>query len=246
MIKVEPKYLNSAGRLLAILQCINDGQSVSDQLIPLVFGEHPGNDQKRVSSLGVKAITELHILYANFLDDLASADMEDEERTVLEKGLTSLQSLMYPQALNQGLRAPSDAEKALLEVCATRFSRENPVADEDIDCIRESISYLREQVDICAKNLVLRKILLEIIRLSEDSINRYHIYGAEGLKKAFKGMLSEVAEIYMQDENAQSEIRNSSAWNKAVEHLKLFDTVASKTMEYQPLIETASQFLLGG
>lgn len=245
MNKTNPKYENSAGRLLAILESLQHGQPAAQQLIPMMFGQPaPGND-KEISIEGVKAITELHILYANFLQDLANADMSDEERLVLEKGLSPLQTLMYPMALNQGLRLVSEAEKALLEVCATRLPKENKIDEKDIEEIQESIKSLKTEINELPEESILRKILLELSRLSEDSINRFNIYGSKGLKKAFKNMLAEVAEVYLQDEEDESKIKESSAWDKAVKHLKLFDSIAAKTMKYKPLLERASQYFIG-
>lgn len=246
MSKPEAKYQNSAGRLLAVLESLDSKQASYSYLIPIFFDKKPPDDQKQQSILGMKAVTELHILYAEFLEDLSNADIGEDEKSVLEKGLVSLESLMFPQAMNQAVRALSDAEKALLEVCATRLPKEIKVSAEDFEAIRNSINSLRSEVNQLPERSVLRELLLELVRLSEDSINRYHIYGAGGLKNAFKSMLSEVAEIYMQNEEDADELKSSPAWENAVDHLKLFDAVASKVMEYRPLIESASKLLLGG
>ena len=245
MNKTNPKYENSAGRLLAILESLQQNQPAAQQLIPIMFGKPAPSNEKEISIEGVKAVTELHILYANFLQDLANADMGDEERAVLEKGLSSLQSLMYPMALNQGLRLVSEAEKALLEVCATRLPKENKIDETDINKIQESIQALNAEINELPTESTLRKILLELSRLSEDSINRFNIYGSKGLKKAFKGMLAEVAEVYLQDEEDEAKIKESPAWGKVVEHLKLFDSIAAKAMKYRPLLEKASQYFIG-
>ena len=241
----QPKYPNSAGRLLAILESLKPNQQYGAQLIPLLLGEAVPKDGKDLSLAGVKAITELHKLYADFLQDLANADMSEEERTVLENGLSSLGNLMYPQAINQNIREVSEAEKALLEVCATRLPKEAVIDDEDIEVIQESINKLKESITELSANSILRTILLELVRLSEDSINRYNIYGSKGLKAAFKNMLSEVAEVYLQNEEKESDIKSSPGWKRAVEHIRLFDSVASKAMKYKPLLEKAGQFLIG-
>ena len=104
---------------------------------------------------------------------------------------------------------------------------------------------LRETIEELPDGSVLRKILLELARLSEDSVNRFNIYGAKGIKKAFKDMLAEVAEVYLQDEEEISEAKNTPAWRKIVIHIKMFDNVAAKAMKYKPLLEKASQFLIG-
>lgn len=242
---MEIKYQNSAGRLLAILQNLEEGQGLAQQLVPMMFGDKLPTETKGISINGVKALTELHKLYATFLQDLEEADMGDDERSVLQNGLTTLESLMYPSAINQASRKIEEAEKALLEVCATRLQKESPISEDDIAKIRQSIITLKEAVEENTTSDVLRTILLELVRLSEDSINRYNIYGAKGLKRAFKNMLSEVAEIYLQDEENESDIKKSVTWTKVTNHLKVFDAVASRILKYRPLLEKASQFLIG-
>ncbi len=238
-----PKYPNSAGRLLAILEGLKPQGTLTQQLLPLIFDRQmPGNAHEQ-SIENIKVLTELHIMYVEFLQDLANADIPDDEKSVLEKGLVSLATLMYPAASNQGARVVSESEKALLEVCATRLPKENVLEDSDIENIRESISLLRETIEELPDASILRNILLELARLSEDSINRFNIYGAKGVKKAFKDMLAEVAEIYLQDEEDVSDIKSTPAWDKAIKHIKLFDSVAAKAMKYKPLLEKASQYL---
>jgi len=240
-----PKYHNSAGRLLALLESLKPNQPVVNQLGPLFFDEPVTNKIPQKSLLGIKSITQLHILYANFVEDLEKAEIGDDEKAVLIKGLASLTSLMYPTNLDQSMRPVNEAEKALLEVCATRLPRENIIETEDIDIILASIQELKSLVIDLPPKSVLKTILLELIRLSEDSINRFNIYGGKGLKAAFKGMLAEVAELYLQDEEDVSEIRDTKDWDKVTKHLKTMDKIAAKVMKYKPLIEKTSNFLLG-
>jgi len=242
-VNKNPKYPNSAGRLLNVLDGLQPNGTLTHQLLPLIFDRQMPDDTHQQSIESIKVLTELHIMYVEFLQDLADADIPDDEKSVLEKGLASLATLMYPAASNQGARVVSESEKALLEVCATRLPKENILEDTDVGNIRESISLLRESVEELPDTSILRSILLELARLSEDSINRFNIYGAKGIKKAFKDMLAEVAEIYLQDEEDVSDIKNTPAWDTAIKHIKLFDSVAAKAMKYKPLLEKASQFL---
>jgi len=241
----QPKYPNSAGRLLYVLENLKQGQSFVVQLGPLFFNEKPSNDITQKTLLGIKAINQLHVIYASFVQDLNDADIPDEEKSVLLNGLASLNSLMYAPNMDQAMRAPNEAEKALLEVCATRLPKENIIEEDDLALISESISDLKKMVGDLSNDSILKTILLELIRLSEDSINRFNIYGAKGLKSAFKNMLAEVAEIYLQDQEDTSQIKDTKAWGKVTSHLKTFDKVASKVVKYKPLLEKASGFMLG-
>ena len=240
----KPRYLNSAGRLLAVLESLQP-KKTAEQLIAIMFDSEPPKDAGDLSIIGIKAITELHLLYVTFLQDLTDANISDKEKSVLQSGLSTLENLMYPAALNQGMRPASESEKALLEVCATRLPEEDDLAEEDLNRIRESIKSLRDTIEELPSDSVLRRILLELTRLSEDAVNRFNIYGAKGLKRAFKDMLAEVAEVYLQDEEKLSEIKETSNWQILVQHLKLFDSIAAKLMKYTPYIEKGKQFLLG-
>ena len=121
-----PKYPNSAGRLLAILEgLVQNRTPLTHQLLPLMLGKPMPNEEHQQSIESIKVLTELHFMYVEFLQDLANAEIPAEEKGVLEKGLSSLATLMYPAASNQGARAVSESEKALLEVCATRLPKEN-------------------------------------------------------------------------------------------------------------------------
>jgi hypothetical protein len=246
VLQLQPRYSNSAGRLLAILENIKANQQYVIQLGPLFFGEQPTKDAAQKSLLCIKSLSQLHSIYAEFIKDLSDADIPDEEKNVLIKGTSSLVTMMYPVSAEQNMRAVSEAEKALLEVCATRLPKENIIEPDDLEQILQSIVGLKQCVSELTAGSILKTILLELIRLSEDAINRFNIYGAKGLKKAFKSMLAEVAEIYLQDDEDVSEIKDTSSWKKATEHLKKFDVVAAKVMKYKPLIEKASGFLLGG
>ncbi len=246
MNETKPKYSNSAGRLLAILETLKQNQSAAQQLVPIMLGKSEPKDNKIVAIDGIKVVIELQKMYLEFLEDLDNADIGEEERSVLIKGLSSLDTLIFIHAVNQGMRQATESEKALLEVCATRLPKENNINDNDTKKIKESIDELRGAIDKLPNDSVLRQMLLELARISEDAINRFHIYGAKGLKRAFKEMLSEVSEIYIQEEENVTEIKGSTAWKKIVEHLKLFDSIAAKGMKYRPLLEKASQYLLGG
>jgi replicative superfamily II helicase len=246
MSKNTLKYANSAGRLLAIIEGLKANLTIVDQLVPVMLDKTPSKDNKIIVIDGLKVSIELQKMYLDFLRDLENADISEEERAVLKKGLSSLDSLIFLQGVNQSMRVATESEKALLEVCATRLPKENIINEDDLNNIKESVTILRDAINELPHGSVLRQMLLELARLSEDAINRFHIYGAKGLKSAFKDMLAEVSEIYLQEEEDVEEIKESTAWKSIVDHLKLFDSIAAKTMKYRPLLEKASQYLIGG
>lgn len=81
-----------------------------------------------------------------------------------------------------------------------------------------------------------------------DAIARFTIHGARGLKRAFKEMLADAAEFYGMADPAteRSELKSSATWAIIVKHLRTVDVVASKLLKYKPLLEGASQLLIGG
>lgn len=173
--------------------------------------------------------------------------MGDAQRSVLLNGLESLKSLIYPHQLNENIRVISEAEFSLLEVCATVLNQEGEIQEEEIEEIKKSIANLRTLIEKSDTPEVLKKLLLEYIRLSNDSLERYSIYGAKGLKEAIKRMLAESAEMqWSLNQDETEEIRNDDAWKAAVDHLRLLDRIGSKILKYQPLLQAGTRLLLGG
>ena len=242
---IEPKYPNSAGRLLAVLDSLEHNKPFSDQLAVIILGRSAIKNEKDKLLQGLKAVGELHKLYVTFLEDLDNTNMTEDERSVLINGLASLYEIIYPNPakITGNIRRITDAEKALLEVCATRIENESVITEEDLSKIRQSIDGLRESATSLPKHSVLREVILELARLSDDAVNRFNIYGARGLKYAFKNMLAEVAEVYMHEETKE-ELKDNTTWDKAVKHIKLVDAIAGKVMKYQPLLEQMSGYLL--
>lgn len=241
-----PKYRNSAGRLLAALTAIPTNNSLLES-IPPVFGFEP-NDQREKQQAANVGLQELHALYVQFIQDMMDAEIGDQQRTVLLNGLQSLRDSIYPIQLNASYRPLSDAEKSLLEVAATVLTQEDEILESELDLIRESIRTLQELVDKASISPALRKVLLDLIRMSQDAISRYNIHGARDLRKAFNGMLADAAEAYglASGSGSRDEMVNSGAWGKICAHLRVIDNVASRLLKYKPLLEKASQILLRG
>ena len=242
----EPAYQNSAGRLLAILKELPNGQSILD-IVPKLFGT-TGKTSEENQQACLVGLMDIHGLYIEFRQDMLDAEINEQQRKVLLSGLESIQQSIYPIQLNAGFRAPTEAEKSLLEVAATIISQEPSLQKDDIVTIRESIVSLRALVEGAETSSGIRKVLLDLIRLSEDAISRFNIHGARGLRKAFKAMLAEAAEAYgmASGDVEREELKRSGAWVVIMNHLKTFDAVASKLLKYKPLLEKVSQLLLGG
>lgn len=242
----QPEFQNSAGRLHALLRSIPTGRSLLEVLPPLIGVDSKDSKERQQATLRV--LVELHQVFIEFCEDMRIADISEQQREMMMKGLGSLRETLYPINLDGGLRPPTEAEIYLLKVCATFIEEDSPITVDDIDAIRASIADLRSQVDNSKISPTLRKALLELIRLSEDAINRFDIHGARGLKRAFKAMLIDAAELFgMVDPTTErEELKSSAAWAAILKHLRIVDSVASKLLKYKPLLETAGQLLIGG
>lgn len=246
MILPEPVYRNSAGRLLAILSAIPNGQLILD-VVPRLFGNSSTvNEEKQKACLA--GLIEINNLYLEFRKDITEVSVNEQQRDVILSGLASIQQSIYPINLHSGFRALTEAEKSLLAVAATIIPQEDSLQENDIKAVRDAIASLRNLVEKGDFPKALRNALLELIRLSEDAISRFNIRGARGFKKAFKAMLGEVAEAYALASGAgeSQEIKKSTAWTAILKLLTTIDAVASKLLKYKPILDQATNFLLSG
>jgi hypothetical protein len=229
-----------------LLTSVSKNQALWDALPPLI-GRVP-NSQEAKHQAAIEVLMEMHRAYADFRKDMHAASVNDNQRDILLAGLAGIESSIYPGALGNPFRELSEAEKSLLKVCAASIEEEAPVEEEDFAAIKDSIADLRAKVSGEGISPTLRKALLELIRLSEDAIARFRIHGARGLRRAFKTMLADAAEICwgVEDQEQQEELKQSGVWAAMMKHLKLFDAVASKLLKYKPLLDGASQLFLGG
>jgi hypothetical protein len=239
-----PEYQNSAGRLLALLSVIPKNKNLLESL-PLLFGAAANSMQQRHKAT-MSALVDLHNLYMEFREDMMGPEINEKQRNVILGGLVALEDSLSPIALNTSMRPVGEAEAALLRVAATLLPEDGLVTDDDLRKIRESTSKLRSLVEQGDISPTLRKALLELIRLSEDAISRFNIHGPRGLKKAFKSMLAEAAELYgfMKSSEEQGEPSQSTTWSVIVCHLKMFDEIAARIMKYRPLIESSVPLLI--
>ncbi|HUT93293.1 MAG TPA: hypothetical protein VMY37_27765 [Thermoguttaceae bacterium] len=242
----QPEPRNSAGRLLALFESIPKGKPLLEILPPLIGINTKNQQEKQQAALAF--LMEMHKVYLEFRQDMLDATINEQQRDTMLSGLVSLEQSLYPIQLNAGFREVTEAEKSLLKVCATFIVEEGPITEDDIEAIRNSIAELRTKVEDGSISPTLRKALLELIRLSEDAISRFNIHGARGLKRAFKAMLADAAELYgMTDpERDREELKKSSVWSAIVKHLRTVDAVASRLLKYGPLLTGASQLLIGG
>lgn len=229
-----------------MLTSIPKKAALSEEAYVLYDATKPTNRQKQ--QLAMRFLTDLHRVHCEFQQDLQDTGITDQQRDVLIVGLASIEEGLYPSQLNVPFRGVTEAEASLLKVCATFIDQNPTISNEDIACIRNSIAELKSQVEGGSISPMLRKVLLELIRLSEDAISRFNIEGPPGLKRAFKNMLGEASDIIgrLDSEEDRIQMQKTPAWTVLVKHLKNFDSVASKLLKYSPFLLAAGRMLLGG
>lgn len=250
-LSLDLKYNNSAGRLLGILNAIKQhGNKSYLDLFPQICGDdEPTKKLSQIQKLSLTfdAIHELQTLYSQVVSDIQKSSLSKEQVEVALRGILSVRETINPKNLQSQFRAISEAEAAMLEMCAAGLNICSDASEEDLDALRQSIDDLYDTANKSETNDTLRTVILELARISRTSIDLYEIRGPEGLKAAFKGMIGELAEILFTgvSPDEKEEIQKSEAWTKVCQHLHKFDTIASKLMKYRPLLEGSAQLLLG-
>jgi hypothetical protein len=245
-----PLYENSAGRLLAILDALSTRNSTEKglqfaELLVKVFYAPPyqPSDPSERSEAAYFALSFLHEIYRGVCEDVVSdPHIKKDTRAVLQRSIVKLRETIFPRNIEAHYRPPADTERSILELCATEFMREDRIGSDDLEKIREAIVGLRVVVDTADISPTLRKSLLELIRLSEDAISRYNIHGARGLRKVFKSMMGEAAEIWQ--ELPPEEKQRNDIWQPIRKLLKVVDNAAAAAMKYKPLLEVVLPHLL--
>lgn len=243
----DPPYQNSAGRLLGILRALKRGGSALGNLNAIA--EKGAVSPAEQMAAAFSLLNAFQIAYVDFLRELQDHDMDNDQRELLLQGLAGLADAIYPRNLEAGFRAVTVPEEALLELCASKLlPQEIDLQESYVELIRKSIASLRTHVNDAKISPTLRKVLLELIRLSEDAISRYNIHGARGLKKAFKAMLGETIELYgsASDKKGREALQESAPFKAITKHLHLFDGIAARLQKYKPLLERGTLYFLGG
>ena len=242
-----PSYQNSAGRLLSAmdhLDSIGKGKQYLDVIPEWVGGEQSGDTHKKSEQVEI-GLGQLRVLYTSVLQDIEYSDMPEAQCEVIINGLPELRKALYPPAFNNVIPPFDAGEKALIHIAAVNLSSENSVSEDEIKAIKDSIDQLYDVIKNSSIQKSAWKLLLDLVRVTEESLHWYDIHGARALKSAFKQMLAEMTEFYFSDDDTD-ELSNSSFWKTAMRHLALVDKVAAKALQYRALIEHAGPMLLGG
>jgi hypothetical protein len=245
-------YNNSAGRLLAILEHLGEdpkGSRAYVEIFPRVFVKDESGssfDKSEKLEITYDIIHELQALYYKVVNDIENSSMPDAQKSVVLNGITDVRKTINPeQIVGTNFIPIGAAAKSFLEVFAAGIPMLQDVDEEDLELLRQSIEDLRKQLSKSGLDETLKNILLELIRISRDSIDFYEIRGPEGLKNAFKSMMAELYEVHFADKTVEEkeEIMTSEPWKAMMGHLGKFDSITSKLIKYKPILEGATQAL---
>lgn len=136
-------------------------------------------------------------------------------------------------------------DKALvdLEYCADAITRsyiENPLEESELKTIKDDIDGLFEDLKTSTLDRDLRLLLLDLTEELRRAVAEYEIRGASGLRRA---LARSVGELILRWKTLEKE-KDSSEMQKLISILKTIDVVLMKVLQYRPLIESATPFLL--
>ena len=249
----KPSPNNSAGRLLALMDMLPVGKSVAGCLKDFysltsspkprgVFGGPNNVDNSEQCRAYLDFTAKLGDAFDEFIGDLEnSQSIPDSQRTVIRSGIAGLLAIVYSLNPNQQIRALQPAERSLLQMAGDLLEAEPELESSDSEKVRDSLEELRETLEASDISRTAKIAMLEVARLSRNALDQYTIHGARGFKKAFKKMLAEMMEVFL-DEG--QEVTKKAWWAKALAHVRLIDGVAAKLLKYKPVLESAGKLFL--
>lgn len=232
---------NSAGRLFLALRHFS-GKTILDGASSW-YGEKFKNDAQGRQA-GIRALSELHALHHQFIDDLKSSDIQEDELKLLISGVSSLYEFVSPPGVTDTIRKLTEAESVVLSLCEAKLPREGEVSSDDLKAMREAVADLQASAE-ATKSESLKFSLLEIVRFGRDAIDRYASYGASGLRAAFKRMVGDIPEVLTRLNEIEPAEREGIV-EKFKRVVSRFDKAVAMANAVRPLLEFASKLFLTG
>lgn len=226
----QPKYQNSAGRLLAALESYSEANSPKNWSYV-----YPGGSFKN----GFLNIAELHLLLEQFLTDLDESTLSEDQKTEIRDGVQDLHKIIEPTNIASNSLKIASAQKAVLSLSGTMLMRDGDLDNDDLKDIEKAISDIRDLVLNADISPTLKKALMELIRLSRDAIDRYNVNGAKGLKKAYCTMVGEAMLLFNEhkSEAGREVLKKSGVAEKVMHLLAGFDKVLLKVGEHREALQ---------
>jgi hypothetical protein len=235
---------NSASRLLMLLQRLEVHKSFGTSSALKFLGQQ--TDKRSAAEqgkIGIAAMKVLQDTYEDFLRDMRTIYRHQDQVETLLEGLKPVELFVFQPNLNAAVTVLDASAIALLKVCAASMPEEVEITGDEFKELRTCLDSLRN-LSKTAKP-ALRNVLLELVRVAEESIALYEVRGASGLKKALKQMWGELAEIWrIHPGNADEEAEKKTAMESAKDFILKFDALYAKAVKYVPLLEHAVPLLM--
>lgn len=244
-IQEPPEFLNSAGRLLLLIRHLKSPDiNTYLQSAMVLFGLPKDSTTEYQSQFAIVLLGVLSSAYKEFLSDIKeSSEIPEVTKSIIIEGVSPLNEIIYPYNFGNTIRDITPSEVSVLRMAGSMLSKEGDPGELGKKEISDSIANLQETIDSTELPPSVRIALSEIVRLSRNAHDQYNIYGARGFKKAFKRMLSELMEVYL--EQGAEKVKDEDWWDQALKHLKTVDEVAGRLLKYKPLLEGVSTLVLG-
>jgi hypothetical protein len=246
MIHLKPiigvaEFDNSAGRLLLLLRQLNVNGNYG-QLINNLY-VIPGNSDHLKAKAFSHFVGLIGSAFEKFNDDLeGSKVLPIETKTVIKSKFEYLYQVIYPSAIGAGVQKPTEEHTTMIRLAASMMEKESKIETDDLKNINSSIDEIDYLIQSAEINSDIKNALREICKISKECVDYYSIYGGNGFRDAFKRMLGELMDVYLA-QDVKSIDEKPEWWNVAYKHILLFDKVASKILEYQPLLSSANIFI---
>lgn len=236
----KPEFNNSAGRLLGLLEMVQESKSYFDIAAGFYSGADKSNDLKARAFVQFAMI--LGKAYDEFFVELEMSDkLPDATRTMIKEGLAKIVHIAFPVNSSSQPTLLEPAEIAVLKMAASLLGNEDELLESDEQKIRDSIEELRKLTEESNLSKSARTAILELVRLTRNALDQFSIHGARGFRKAFKKMLAELMEVYLEE---GKEVVKESWWRATLKHVKLMDDTAARLLKYKPLLESATKLFL--
>jgi hypothetical protein len=246
--RMEVKYNNTAGRLLAIFERLRQ-RSVKQKEVPLWQAWHLAITPEDTNGGSPEAVLQQ---LAAIVDALAELElrMKEEKGDSAQAYVTELRplrqamlatGLMDSCGKSATVAAITPERLQFLEICANELPKEGVVPEDELDEIAKAVQELFDQVKDSGIRHPLKRWILELLSSIKKSIDNYHILGAKALRQSLVTIAGEVG-LYA---DALNDIKkqDSTILDKLGQVFHKVHGLVLKAKEYWPLIEASGKVL---
>ncbi len=241
------KYNNSAGRLLAILQCAlsENSERTTSTVWGTVFNEFIEDKGKKIHRDNYAEVNRRLVVLLESLNEIEDAMRlrKPDDQHLYLSDFHSLKMALAPRNLQakwEEVRSHVTSSSMIsLELCAKEFSSEGDVSRDDIRAILSAVQELRRNVrESDDLSVLLKEWLLQVLATVERAIELYDLRGARKLRDALASLAGEM----FFNPYAKKELEKNSSFARQVANLAglLLDAV-QRAQQIEALIGYSGQ-----